>query len=82
MESGWTNRDEGYFVQLNIEHIAVQKENGTNGLILGGGGNGFLVDEVGDEGIDLGYTHLAGMPLMMMQDILPHPGEVGLFGTE
>jgi len=37
---------------------------------------------MGDEVVDLGDAHLAGMALFMIQDILADPADVGLFGAE
>jgi hypothetical protein len=79
---GRTDRDEGGFIQLDLEDIAVQKEDGADGLVLGRGRDGLLVDNVSDEVIDLHHAHVEGMPLMMIRDVLTHPGNVSLFCTQ
>ena len=79
---GWADGYESSVVQLNLQNIAVEKEDGADGLVLGGGGDSFLIDEVGDEGVDLVHAHLAGMALIMVEDVLAYPADVGLFGTE
>lgn len=80
--SGRANGDEGGFVQLDIENVAVQVENSADGLVLGGGRDRFLINKMGDEVVDLCGAHLARMPFIMIQNILPHPGDVGFLGTE
>ena len=74
--------DQGFLIQLDIEHIAVEEKDGADGLVLRGGRHRFLVDKMGDEFVDLCHAHLARMALVMEKDILPDPADVGLFGAE
>ena len=67
---------------MDIENITVKKEKGADRLVLSGGGDGFLIDEMGDEVVDLRYSHLAGMAFFVVENILAHPADVGLFGAK
>ena len=73
---------EGCLVQLHLENIPVEKENGADGLVLGGGGNCPAVHEIGDKVIDLRHAHLAGMALVMIHNVLAHPGNIGFLGAQ
>src|SRR5215207_4036795 len=77
-----TDRDQSLFVQLDAKNVAVEKEDGADGLVLGGSGNGLLIDEVGNEVVDLDYAHVARMALVVEENVLADPADVGLFGAE
>lgn len=47
-----------------------------------GCGDVLLVNKVGDEVVDLRHTHFARMALLVVEDVLPHPGDVGLFSAK
>jgi len=91
IRSGGADGEEGGFVQFDIEHVTIEKENGTNSLVplapparagVSRGSNILFVDEVGNEGVDLGNTHVTRMTFVVMQDILARPGDIGLFGPQ
>lgn len=67
---------------MNIENLAIEKENRADGLVLGGSSDSFLVGQSSDEFIDLCHAHLAGMALVVVQDKLSDPADIGVFGTE
>ncbi len=79
---GRTNGDEGSFIQLDVENIAIQKEDGADRLVLCRSGDGFPVDDIGDEVVDLCNPQFARMPFVMVQDVPAYPGNVGFFGTQ
>ena len=37
---------------------------------------------MGDKVVDLDNAHFAGMPFSVIEDVLAHPADVGLFGAE
>ncbi len=78
----WTDGCKDFFVQLDIKHIAVEKQDGADCLILSRGRNSLLIDKKGDEIVNFLHTHLTGMALVVEEDILAHPADVGLFGTQ
>lgn len=71
--------DEGEFA---VEHLTVKKEEGAEGLILGGGGDGAIDGEMTEEGGDLGFAHGAGMAFAVEEDEAANPIEIRLFGTD
>ena len=64
-----------------MEDFAVEKEDGAEGLVLGGGGDVPFGGEVDDVGADLVGAHLGGMFFMMEKDEAAHPVEVGFLGA-
>jgi hypothetical protein len=60
--------------------VAIEEEEGTEGLVLGGGGDVFFDGEVGEEGFDFGDAHVSGVPFVMEEDVAAYPLDVGLFG--
>lgn len=61
--------------------MAVEEEDGAEGLILGGGGDVAFGGEVGEELPDLGGVHFFGVAFVMKEDVVSYPFGVGLFGT-
>ena len=60
----------------------VEKDEGVEGLVLGGSGD-FLVDgEVGEESLDLRSAHLARMTLLMEKDVALDPENVNFLGAK
>jgi hypothetical protein len=59
--------------------VAIQENNGTERLVLGGGGDVFLNGEMAEKGF--WFSHLFGMALVMEQDKATNPFEVGLLGA-
>lgn len=68
-------------VEFEVEDVAVEEENGTNDLILGGGGGFAVYDEVGDKLFNFVRSHFFGMAFVVVENVLPHPLDVGLFGA-
>jgi len=74
-------------VNLFVEDFAVKEEDGTEGLILGGGGDVPLHSQVGQEGLDpspgsgqrFGGAHLGGVAFAVEEDEAAHPVHAGLF---
>ena len=61
--------------------MAVEEEDGAEGLILGGDGDLSFDGEVGDEGLDLGFCHVFGVAFLVEEDVAFDPFDVGLFGA-
>ena len=64
-----------------MEDFAVEKEDGAEGLVLGGGGDVPFGGEVDDVGADFVGAHLGGMFFMVEEDVAADPVEVGFFGA-
>jgi hypothetical protein len=75
------------FVEGDLEDVAVEEEDGAEGLILGGFGDFSFDDEMCNELVDFMSGHLAGMdgnqPTVkvgvMIADVLTNPMQVGFF---
>jgi len=68
-------------LQLNSEDIAIEEEEGIEGLVLGGGGDVPVHGQVGEKGLDFGRAHVIGVALVMEQDVTPDPVQVSGFGA-
>jgi hypothetical protein len=51
--------------QVLVEHLAVEEEEGAEGLVLGGGGDIVLHGQVSEKGFDLRCAHLGGMTFVV-----------------
>ena len=51
-------------------------------LILSGSSHIALHGQVGQELLNLLFTHLLGVPLVMEQNVAPNPVDVGLLGAD
>jgi hypothetical protein len=60
-----------------FEDVPVQKQEGMQGAVLGGGGDLLVQREVGEKGADLGDPHVFGVALMVQQDKAFDPTEIG-----
>lgn len=69
-------------VEVDPEDLAVEEEDGAEGLVLGGGGDAPFDGEVGEEGFDLRRAHFAGVAFVVEEDEPFDPGDVGLFGAD
>jgi len=61
--------------------VAVEEEDGGEGLILCRGGDVFFNGEVGDECLDLWHAHVFGVAFAVVEDVAFDPVFVGLFGA-
>jgi hypothetical protein len=48
-----------------VEHLAVQKEEGAESLILRGGSDVLVDGQVGEKGFDLGSAQILGVALVV-----------------
>lgn len=64
--------------QVNLQHLAVQEEEGAQRLVLGGGGNSAVDGQGGEKRRDLRGTHLGRVPLAVEEDVALDPLDVGL----
>ena len=64
-----------------VEDFAVEKEDGAESLVLGGGGDVPFGGKVDDVGADFIGAHLGGMFFMVEEDVAARPVEVGFFGA-
>lgn len=76
-----TGEVEEGLVELEVEDVAVEEEDGADGLVLGGGGGLAFDDEVGDELADLFGAHFFGVAFVVVEDVFANPFEVGFFGA-
>jgi hypothetical protein len=61
-----------------FQHFAIEEEERSAGLRLGGGGYLPLHGEPGEEVVHLDHAKFARMPHSMMADVPPNPVDVGL----
>ncbi|MBU0493635.1 MAG: hypothetical protein KKB13_17455 [Chloroflexi bacterium] len=69
-------------VEFLVQHLSIEEQDGTVGLILGGRGHVSVHGQVGEEGCDLGVAHLIGVALVVKEDKAADPVHVGLFGAD
>ena len=69
-------------IQVLVQHFTVEKQERTEGLVLGRSGHVLLHSQVGEKGFDFGAAHFVGMALVMEQDEAGDPPDVGLFGAD
>ena len=74
--------DVGGDFDLDIEYVAVEEEDGTESLLLGGCGDIFFNGKMGEEGLDLFDSHVFGVSFVVEEDVAFDPFLVGLFGAE
>ena len=67
---------------VDAQHLAVQEQQGTQGLVVGGRRHLALVGQHAQERLDLRRPHVARMPQTMPTDEKPHPIRIQLFGAE
>jgi hypothetical protein len=67
--------------EVLAEDLLIQKEEGAEGLVLGGGGDVVHDGEVAQEGFDFGNAHVLGMTLVMKQNVTSYPLNIGFFCT-
>ena len=79
---GRANWDQGRIIQLDVENLTVEKENCADRLVLGGSSDTSLIRQRRDKVVDLCHAHVTRMTLLMVQDKLSDPADVGLFGAE
>ena len=70
----------GEFQDVAIE-IEEEEEDGAAGLVLRRRGDVVLGGEVDQKGLDFRATHLAGMALLVKQNVATHPVDVALLGA-
>jgi len=69
-------------IEFPAEHLAVEEEEGGEGLVLGGGGDMFLDGQVGEKGFDLLGAHLFGVALVVEEDEAADPVHIGFLGAD
>jgi hypothetical protein len=69
-------------LDLRVEDLAIQEENGAERLVLCAGGDLALNGEVSEEGFNLRFAHVARVARAVEENDAPDPGEVGGFGAE
>ena len=72
---------DGFRIQVLPEHLAVEKEEGVQGLVLGRGRHVPIYGQVREKLLDLGGAHLARVAFVVKEDEAPDPTDVGLFGA-
>ena len=74
-----TGKEDG--LDIFVQDVAVEEEDGAEGLILGGSGDVFLLGEVGEESLDFWSAHFEGVTFVMEEDEAFDPVDVGFFGA-
>ncbi len=64
-----------------VQDVAVEEEDGAESLILGGSGDASFLGEVGKESLDFWCAHFAGVTFVMEEDEAFDPVDVGFFGA-
>jgi hypothetical protein len=67
---------------VDFQHLLVEEEQSTEGLVLGRGTDTADDGQVGQEGVDLGRPHLQGVAFVVEQNEPLDPGDVSLLGAE
>ena len=70
-----------FLIKFDVEYVAVEEQDGAEGLVLGGGGDVVLGDEVGDVGVDFCDAHFARVAFFVEEDVAAHPFGVCLDGA-
>ena len=65
-----------------MQHLAVQEFQGTQRLVLRGGGDFLIHGQVSEKGFHFCATHVLGVALVVKQDKAFDPVRVGLFGAD
>ena len=79
---GFFGADEvGGEVDVFLEDVTVEEEDGAEGLVLGGGSQVTLGGKVRDEGLDFLAAHVVGVAFVVEEDVAADPVYVGLFGA-
>jgi len=67
--------------ELDAEHLAIEKEQGTQSLVLGRGRHLVVNGKGGQECRDLGGAQLSRVALAVEEDVPLDPMDVGLLGA-
>lgn len=67
--------------KFDTEDLAVEEEEGAEGLVLGGGGDVALNGEVCEEAPDVIGAEVARVAQVVEVDVAADPADVGLFGA-
>jgi hypothetical protein len=65
-----------------VEHLAIEEQEGAEGLVLGGGGDVCLDGQVGQECFHLGGAHFDRVAHVVEKDVAFDPANVGLLGAD
>jgi len=64
-----------------VEYLAIQEQEGAEGLVLCRSGDVFLDSQVGEIGFDLGSAHLGRVTHVVEVNVTLDPADVGLLGA-
>ncbi len=68
--------------QILFKDLSVQKQNGVEGLVLGGGGDLLIHGQVGQEGLDFRNAHVLGMSFAVIENVAFDPADVSFFRAD
>ena len=68
--------------QSDVQHIAIEEDEGIEGDVLGGGGDVAYGSKMGEVGADFGNAEVLGMSFAMKSDVASDGGEVGLLRVD
>jgi hypothetical protein len=66
--------------KLFVENMFIEKNDGIQGLILGGCGDILLGGQMGEKGSYFRFSHFLRVAFMMKKDILENPANITFFG--
>ena len=68
-------------LEVDAEDVAVEEEQGGEGLVLRGGRHVLVDGKWGEEGFDFGCGHVGRVALVVEEDVAPDPVQVGGLGA-
>src|SRR3989442_12726069 len=68
-------------VNVQVQHVAIQKQHCAERLILCRGTDASIHREPAEKRADFRRAHFRGMPLPVKEDVSPNPVDVGAFGS-
>jgi hypothetical protein len=68
--------------ELDVEHLLVEEQQARQRLVLGAGRDTSHDGQVRQERLDFRSPHVAGMPLVVKEDVAANPVDVGLLGAD
>ncbi len=67
---------------VRMQRLPIQKQKGSQRLILGGGGDAFVHCQMRQKSLNLSDAHLIGVTFLMEENELPDPLHLCFFGSD
>jgi hypothetical protein len=68
-------------IEFLVQDVAIEKNQGAEGLILGGSRDLAINGEVAEKGFNLWNAHFLWVAFIMKQNVTTNPLSIGFFGT-